>query len=122
MSIEGVLFQRLLNEYDSKFNFLTTRSNELMTTLQDVQDKIAAEKAQVSEAVGSLKAQVKELQDKLASGEFVTSEQLDGIAAAVDGIFEAPAPVEAPVEPAPVEVAPEEPAVDPVSDPSPVAE
>lgn len=92
-----------------------------MATLQDVQDKIAAEKVQVADAMSGLKGEIQALKDQLAGGVVVTAEQLDALSAAVDGIFtpEAPAPVE-PAPEVPVEPAPEEPAADPVSDPAPV--
>jgi hypothetical protein len=102
------LLQARLEALQNSIDFLTRRSESTMATLQDVQDKIAAEKAQVSEAMDSLKAQVKALQDQLANGIVVTSEQLDALAAAVDGIF---TPDAAPVEPAP------EVPVDPVGEP-----
>ena len=69
-----------------------------MATLQDVQDKIVAEKAQVAAAVDSLKGEIQALKDQIAGGIIVTSEQLDALAEAVDGIFAPEVPVEEPVE------------------------
>lgn len=94
----GFLLQEKLTNFQNNIDFLTQRSNETMATLQDVQDKIAAEKVQVSDALNAFKAEIQALQDQLAGGIVVTAEQLDALSAAVDGIFTPDVPAE-PVEP-----------------------
>lgn len=99
MAIEAWLLDKLL-EVEKQVDFLTRRSNETMATLQDVQEKIAAEKAQVAAAVESLKTEIQALKDQIGSDVIVTPEQLDALADAVDGIFAPEVPAEEPVEPA----------------------
>jgi|SRR5687768_1238211 len=100
MAIEVWLLEKVL-KLEEQVNFLTTRSNENMATLQEVHDKIAAEKAQVAAGLGALQAEIQALKDQIGAGVIVTPEQLDALAMAVDGIFapEADPVVEEPVEP-----------------------
>ena len=93
MAIEVWLLDKVL-KLEEQVNFLTKRSNENMATLQEVHDKIEAEKAQVAAAVGELQNEIQVLKDQLGTGVVVTAEQLDALSAAVDGIFSPEVPAE----------------------------
>ena len=89
-----------------------------MATLQEVHDKIEAEKAQVAAAVGELQNEIQVLKDQLGTGVVVTAEQLDALSAAVDGIFSPEVPAEPVVEePVVEEPAVEEPAAEVPAEP-----
>ena len=61
-----------------------------MATKQDVLDAIAAEKAQVLDALEALNVQIQTLKDLLEAGTAVTAADLDDIASAVNDIFVPP--------------------------------
>lgn len=105
MALDVWLLDKLL-VLEKRVDFLTTRSNENMATLQDVHDKIEAEKAQVAAGLGALQAEIQALKDQIGNGVVVTAEQLDALMVAVDGIFTP----EVQDEPAVEEPTPEEPA------------
>lgn len=76
-------------EYVSQYQ-LSKLENKLMAKLEDVKVAAAEEKAQVAEAIATLEAKVKALQDQIGSGEVVTPEQLDDVVNEVKGIFNPP--------------------------------
>jgi len=62
----------------------------LMATKQEVLDAIAAEKAEVTQALNDFGAQIQALKDQLAQGTAITSADLDDIENAVHEIFVPP--------------------------------
>lgn len=67
----------------------------IMAELKDVQDAIAAEKAEVAEKIAELTATIETLTTELANGTPVTAEDLAALVAGVQGIFVAPEPLPA---------------------------
>lgn len=59
----------------------------LMTTVAEIQEAIANEKAQVQTRLDQLASEIQALKDQLASGEIVTQEQLEALKVAVENIF-----------------------------------
>ena len=66
---------------------LTQTGVNIMANVQQVQDAIAAEKAQVSEKLAALAAEMQALRDQIAGGAAATPAQLDELIVAVQNIF-----------------------------------
>jgi TRAP-type mannitol/chloroaromatic compound transport system substrate-binding protein len=75
---------------------LETAKEQIMATLQEVKDAVAAEAAEVTAKVNELMAEIQALKDQIANGTNVTPEDLDALLASVNAIFVAP-----PVDPVP---------------------
>ena len=60
---------------------------ELMATKQEVLDAIAAEKAEVTQALIDFGKQIQDLKDQIANGSAITPADLDDIENAVHDIF-----------------------------------
>jgi len=75
------------NPQDDLLELILERTENIMATLQEVKDAIAAEGVQVTEKINELMAEIQALKDQIASGSAVTPEQLDELLAAVEAIF-----------------------------------
>ena len=60
--------------------------DELTAKLEDINVAIGEERAEVQGLLGGLRDQIQVLQDQIGSGQLVTQEQLDGLAASADAI------------------------------------
>lgn len=97
------LCMQYLVNLNSKVDKLYKWRKEIMATVQDVLDTVAAEKAEVKSQLDSLHSSISDLEAKIANGSFVTPEDLDALKVAVQNIFTPDAPVEVPVvDPVPV--------------------
>lgn len=70
-------------------NPLIDRSR-LMATVQELQEAVAAERAEVTERITALQAEVQALRDEIANGGSITEEQLDGVLVNIKNIFVPP--------------------------------
>lgn len=60
--------------------------DELTAKLEDINVAIGEERAEVQGLLSGLRDQIQVLQDQIGSGQLVTQEQLDGLAASADAI------------------------------------
>ena len=74
--------------------FINDRSREIMATIQQIEDAVAEEVAEVKGRLDELEAEVKRLTDIIAAGGTVTEAQLDGVLDKIRGIYNKPAPTE----------------------------
>jgi hypothetical protein len=59
---------------------------ELQAKLDDINAAIVSERAEVQALLSDLRTQIQVLQDQINSGQLVTQEQLDALAASADAI------------------------------------
>jgi flagellar hook-associated protein FlgK len=84
------LFAWIFGWLPASKNDLETTRKQIMATLQEVQDAVAAEAAEVTAKVNELMAEIQALKDQIANGTGVTPEDLDALLASVNAIFTAP--------------------------------
>jgi flagellar hook-associated protein FlgK len=84
------LFAWLFGWLPASKNDLETTKEQIMATLQEVQDAVAAEAAEVTAKVNELTAEIQRLNDLIAAGGAVTAADLDALKASVEAIFTAP--------------------------------
>jgi predicted nucleic acid-binding Zn-ribbon protein len=91
----GFLLHRI-EALEKKVTALTTKVTKqgrlIMGTKQELEEAIAAERAEVQGALASLKTEIQALKDQIASGSPVTPADLDNLIAAVKDISEPQAP------------------------------
>lgn len=102
------LMVEFLGAISRRLEALEAQGVRLMATIEEVQTKlgeieaaVAEERTEVQGLLEGLRTQIQALQDQLASGQLVTQEQIDGLAATADSIvsrvrdISEPAPAEA---------------------------
>jgi prefoldin subunit 5 len=85
-----------LHEVSQSIAALGINQGNLMATLQDVKDTIAAERQQVSDGIAALTAQIATLTAQLQAGTVVTAQDLADLQALISDIF-TPTPPTVPV-------------------------
>ena len=79
----------------SDLRLILERLDKIMATVQELQDTIAAERAEVGAKLTEMTALIQALRDQVAAGTAATPEQLDELVLAVKDIF-TPDPVPPP--------------------------
>lgn len=92
-----ILFYRARRWLRAFLNLAVTRQKleNLMATVEDLQNAIDREHEQVSTAVQTMRDEIKALKDQIEGGTVVTAEQLDSLVERVENIF-VPTPEETP--------------------------
>lgn len=96
-----VINEMLSDKFITLHKALIKQGATIMAELKDVQDAIAAEKAEVAAKIAALTATIEALEATLANGTPVTGDDLAALVAQVQGIFVADVPADD--EPLPAE-------------------
>jgi hypothetical protein len=92
-----VLDDLISDKFITLHKALIKQGARIMAELKDVQDAIAAEKAEVAAKIAALTATIEALEATLANGTPVTGDDLAALVAQVQGIFVADAPADEPL-------------------------